>query len=393
MLRKLLSVLLALALCGCSANTDTQPTVSTLPIPTATETPTESTVPPTEETLSVFDPYAVTAEMSAEELVGQLFLARCPETETAISHVSQYHLGGYILFGKDFENETPASVTETISAYQAAAAIPLLIAVDEEGGTVTRVSTNPTFRAERFRSPRDLYAQGGMESVLQAETEKSRLLSSLGINVNMAPVCDVTTDPTAFMYRRSLGQDPQTTGQFAAETTEIMSSFGIGAVLKHFPGYGNNADTHIGIAVDNRTLDALEINDLVPFSAAIKTGSPAVLVSHTIVACLDGERPASLSPQVITYLRQSMGFDGVVVTDDLAMDAITHRYGAEEAAIMAIAAGCDLLCSSEYQVQYNAVLDAVNSGRLSRQRVIQAAARILQWKYSLGLLTVNQSVF
>ena len=202
----------------------------------------------------------------------------------------------------------------------------------------------------------------------------------------MAPVCDITTDPTAFMYKRSLGLSPTVTGVVIASMVNIMDDHKIGSVLKHFPGYGNNKDTHIGIAVDDRTLTQLEQADLVPFRSGIFVGCDAILLSHTIVNGLDSEMPASLSPAVVAYLRQTMGFDGVIVTDDLVMEAITDLYGTKEAAILAVLAGCDLLCSSEYGAQYEAVLSAVESGRIPMQAIRDAAARILLWKHDLGLL-------
>ena len=226
----------------------------------------------------------------------------------------------------------------------------------------------------------------GLDLVLDTEAEKCSLLISLGINVNMAPVCDVTTDPNAFMYSRSLGQDPQTTGQYIASVVSVMASNATGSVLKHFPGYGNNTDTHTGIAVDNRTLEALETADLIPFQAGIDAGCDAILVSHTIVTCLDGTLPASLSPAVIDYLRNNMGFTGVIVTDDLVMQALTDQYGTGEAAVLAVQAGNDLLCSSEYAAQYTAVLDAVNTGRISMEQVKASVARILLWKHNLSLI-------
>lgn len=349
-------------------------------IPENTE---ETTAAPSEP---VFDPRAMADAMTTEELVGQLFLARCPSDETAVQDVQTYHLGGYILFGRDFEGQTPDSIQATIADYQAAAGIPLLIAVDEEGGTVCRVSSNSAFRDSRFPSPRRLYDEGGLELVLETETEKCRLLRSLGINVNMAPVCDVTTDPDSFMYSRSLGQDPQVTGEYIRQVVGCMQTHQVGGVLKHFPGYGNNTDTHVGIATDDRSLAELEGVDLVPFRAGIEADCDAILVSHTFVNCLDSQLPASLSPAVIGYLRQSMGFDGVVVTDDLVMQAITDLYGTEEAAVLAVLAGNDLLCSSEYQRQYTAVLEAVNTGRIPVSQIKDSVVRILQWKYDLGLL-------
>lgn len=388
-MRRLLCLCLLICfLWGC------QPTIPDPPAADVTQVPSEPTVdtqtkpdqpapPPTEP---VFDPVALAAEMSTEELVGQLFLARCPSDETALSDIQTYHLGGYILFGRDFDGRSPENVRQTIDDYQAAANLPMLIAVDEEGGTVCRVSSQPAFRGSRFPAPRKLYDAGGLELVLDTEAEKCQLLSSVGINVNMAPVCDITTDPDAFMYSRSLGQSPAVTGEYIASVTQLMARVQMGSVLKHFPGYGNNTDTHVGIASDDRSLDTLVNSDLVPFQAGIQAGCDAILVSHTFVNCLDTQYPASLSPVVIGYLRNNMGFDGVIVTDDLVMQAITDLYGTEEAAVLAVLAGNDLLCSSEYQRQYTAVLEAVNSGRIPLSQIQKSVARILQWKYDLGLL-------
>ena len=264
--------------------------------------------------------------------------------------------------------------------------MPLLIAVDEEGGTVTRVSRYPAFRSEPFPSPRELYAAGGMEAVLNAEKEKAQLLTGLGINVAMGPVCDIATEPSAFLYRRSLGQNPEETGRFAANTVSLYRSSGLGSVLKHFPGYGSNADTHTGIAVDRRTLARLEEEDLVPFRSGIAAGCSCILVSHTVVTALDDSLPASLSPAVHDYLRNALGFTGVIMTDDLVMQAITDAYGAEEAAVLAVLAGNDLLCSTEYAVQYGAVLSAVQDGRIPEALLDAAVMRVLQWKRDLGLI-------
>ena len=322
--------------------------------------------------------------MTLEEKVGQLFLARCPG-ETAVDELQKYHLGGYILFAPDVQGETKTSLKEKIASYQEASNIPMLIAVDEEGGTVCRISNVSTFRESRFPSPRELFSKGGMELVLSAEAEKSSLLKELGINVNLGPVCDITTDPAAFMYKRSLGQSPEVTGDFAAQMCAVMGSNGIGSVLKHFPGYGNNTDTHTAAARDKRTLEELESRDLIPFAAAIETGCDAIMVSHTIVECLDPEYPASLSPAVHNYLRSKMVFGGVIVTDDLVMSAITDLYGDGEAAVMAVLAGNDLLCVTNYAVQYKAVLAAVQDGRIPAEQLDIAVERILLWKYRLGL--------
>lgn len=346
---------------------------------TSTETqPTETTAAPTIEEILL-------DTMTVEEKVGQLLLARCPDIN-AIEDISAYHLGGYILFGRDFDNETPDTVKAKLKQYQSAATIPLLIAVDEEGGTVCRVSNRSAFRSTRFPSPRKLYESGGLAAITTAEEEKCQLLHDLGINVNMAPVCDVTTDPNAFMYSRSLGESPEVTGAFIQNTVAVMSQYQVGSVLKHFPGYGNNTDTHTGIATDTRSLETLESVDLFPFAAGIALNCDAILVSHTIVTCLDEEFPASLSTAVHAYLREEMGFDGVIVTDDLIMEAITQQYGAGEAAVLAVLAGNDLLCSTEYHIAYEAILKAVQEGRISAELLDQAVLRLLRWKAKLGLL-------
>lgn len=377
---KVLYLLLCLLLlCGCSAEKPTgKVPETTLPV-VASEA---ATVP--QETIPADPIRDILDNMSLEERVGQLFLARCDDTY-ALEHIEAYHLGGFVLFGRDFQGQTPDSFREKIAAYQSTASIPLLIAVDEEGGTVTRVSSNPSFRASKFSSPRSLYNHGGMERVLYEESEKCALLKDLGINVNLGPVCDITTDPSAFLYDRSLGQNAAITSDFAANVVTLMDSYSLGSCLKHFPGYGNNADTHTGIATDSRLLRELEERDLIPFAAGIAAGADAILVSHTIVECLDPEIPASLSPAVHAYLRQTMGFEGVILTDDLAMEAITDAYGAGEAAVLAVLAGNDLLCSTEYTVQYEAVLAAVLDGRISIDVLNAAVRNVLKWKINLGL--------
>lgn len=375
----ILFLTLIFLLCGCAAAQPESLIESPLP---QTEETTEATTIATEPP----DPMELLLNaMTVEEKVGQLFLARCPAAN-ALEDIKTYHLGGYLLFGRDFQGETPDSFRQKIADYQQYAPIPLLIAVDEEGGTVCRVSNQPAFRSSRFPSPRESYAAGGMEQVLSVETEKSALLRDLGINVNMAPVCDVTTGFGAFMYDRSLGESPEETGRFVSSAVKIMANHSIGSVLKHFPGYGNNTDTHTGMAIDDRTLEELENGDLIPFATGIKAGADAVLVSHTIVTAFDAELPASLSPVVHAYLRNTMNFQGVIVTDDLVMEAITDAYGPEEAAILAVLAGNDLLCSSEYPIQYPAVLEAVQSGRIPMEQLDESAMRILQWKRELGLI-------
>ena len=312
------------------------------------------------------DPIAARAQelldgMTLEEKVGQMFIARCPETDAA-QLAADYHLGGYILFGRDFKDKTAEQVTTDIQSYQDAAEIPLLIAVDEEGGTVNRVSSNPNLRSSPFRSPQSLYSEGGLELVSSDAQEKCRLLESLGININFAPVCDVSQDPADFIYDRTLGRDAQETSQYVAAVVETMAEEGMGSVLKHFPGYGNNTDTHTGVAYDDRPYDTFLTSDFLPFQAGIAAGADMVLVSHNIVSAMDEASPASLSPEVHRVLREDLGFTGVIVTDDLVMDGVRDFAGDDEAAVLAVQAGNDLLCCTDFQTQVPAVLAAVESG-------------------------------
>ena len=332
----------------------------------------------------------ILASMTIEEKVGQIFFARCPETHAA-ALAAEYHLGGYLLFGRDFKDKTREQVVSDIQSYQGASAVPMLIGVDEEGGTVVRVSSNPALREARFQSPQQLYAQGGLEAILADAGEKDSLLRALGINVNFAPVADLSTDPADFIYDRTLGRDAQETSQYVAAVVEQMSADGMGSVLKHFPGYGSNVDTHTGIALDQRPLELFWEQDLLPFQAGIaagaETGRAAVLVSHNIMAALDPDLPASLSPTVHDLLRQGLGFEGVILTDDLAMDAIGQYTADGSAAVLAVQAGNDMLVTTDFTQQIPQVLAALEDGTLDPALIDRAAARVLGWKYDLGLLS------
>lgn len=323
-------------------------------------------------------------QMTEAQKVGQLFLARCPE-EDAAGFVARYQPAGLLLFGRDFEGRTPETLRSFLGECQKAAQLPLLVGVDEEGGTVTRVSGREAFRAARFRSPQAVFADGGWEEIARDTAEKDRLLRALGINVNLAPVADVSTDPSDFIYARAFGQGTEETAQYAVAVVRQMSNDGIGSVLKHFPGYGNNDDTHTGAVFDERPMEELRARDLKPFAAAIQAGAGSVLVSHNVVVCLDAERPASLSPAVHSLLRGELEFDGVAVTDDMAMGAVTQYADNGEAAVLAVNAGSDLLISSDVPTQYSAVLAAVQSGEIPQERLNQAVYRVLRWKREIGI--------
>ena len=321
--------------------------------------------------------------MTLEEKVGQLFFVRCPETN-AVEDISTYHLGGYLLFGRDFKDGdnwlTKEQFLEKIQSYQDAAEIPLFIGSDEEGGTVTRASRNPNLFSEPFKSPQAIYSADGMEALAQDALDKSQALLDLGINVNFAPVCDVSTNPGDFIYDRTLGQDAETTADYITRTVLTMGDAGEMAVLKHFPGYGNNADTHTGIAVDDRPMETFENSDLLPFKAGIEADAPFVLVSHNIVNCMDPDLPASLSPAVHKVLREECGFEGIAITDDLAMDAVQAYAKDGAVAVMALQAGNDMVITTDYRTQIPAVIEAVKNGTLEESVIDSACFRVLKCK-------------
>lgn len=324
------------------------------------------------------------SQMNLSEKVGQMFFVRCPE-KNAAQVVADYHIGAYILFARDFEEKTKEQVKDNIKSYQDKAKIPLLIGVDEEGGTVTRISRFTAFRSSRFKSPQELYKEGGLDAISQDTTEKCQLLTSLGINVNFAPVCDIATDTSAFIYDRTLGEDVNETSEYVKQMVYQMKSSNVGSVLKHFPGYGDNKDTHVGTSSDNRSMDDFRKKDFLPFKAGIEAGAQCILVSHNVVNAMDSSNPASLSSKVHEILRDELGYNGVIITDDLVMDAITGVENDSEAAVKAVLAGNDMLISSNYDKQITAVINAVNDGRISEDIINKAVTRILCWKLSLGL--------
>lgn len=386
-MKKLFSIALILSTavlcvaCNFSNASSSDNVVYTSEIQSSTVQPT--TISEEEKTENIIE--NLISEMTVEEKVGQMFFVRYPDID-AEQQVSEYNLGGYILFGKDFDGKTREEITDNISACQNSAKIPLLIGVDEEGGTVVRVSSNENLRETPFLSPRDAFKNGGWSVVEEDAEEKADLLLSLGINVNLAPVCDVTSDYDAFMYDRSFSGNADEVSRFVKKVVEISGEKKLGTVLKHFPGYGNNEDTHTGIAYDNRDFSAFTKNDFKPFIVGIESGADCVLVSHNIVSCIDSEYPASLSKKVHNILRNQLGFDGVIMTDDLSMGAITDYTGTENSAVLAIKSGNDLLCCSDVDEQYPAVLSSVKSGEITIEQVDGSVKRILKWKHNLGII-------
>lgn len=323
--------------------------------------------------------------MTWKEKIAQMILIEAPGNAAEIQE--KYQFGGYVLFGNDFADSTPASVKKRIKAIQKASKIPMLIAVDEEGGTVVRASKYPQFRSAPFQSPRDVYAAGGWAGIRKDAKTKSQFLKNLGINTNLAPVADVAYDSNNFIYKRSFSTDSAMVSKYISKTVKIMGQENVVSVLKHFPGYGNNGDTHTDLIHDRRSLATFKKRDLKPFAAGISAGCDMIMVSHNIVHCFDAKNPASISPKVIKYLRKTMGFEGVIVTDSVAMSGVVKFTGSEgESAVRAVLAGNDLVCSTGYKETYNALYQAFKAGRISKKQINASVKRILTMKYRRGII-------
>ena len=325
------------------------------------------------------------ATMTLEEKVGQLFWARVPSNHQ-IEDLQSYHLSGYILFGRDFEGRSLEDIKALTKGCQAAAKIPLLIGSDEEGGTVTRISS---ILETPFQSPMALYQQGGMEAVLSDTKQKAELLKSVGINAGLFPVADLARNQSAFIYDRTIGQDAQTTASYVQQVVEELKKSKVGSTLKHFPGYGDNGDSHTAIIQDNRSLDELRQADFLPFQAGIDSGADSVLVSHNILSKIDTV-PSSVSPKITDLLRKELHFKGVIMTDDFDMAGIADFVSQDEAAFQVIVAGNDLILGSSYQTQIPYLLKKISSGELTEERIDESVRRVLTWKYDLGLLGAAQ---
>ena len=312
-----------------------------------------------------------------------MFLVRCPEINQS-EFVRSFQPGGYLLFADDFENKSQEEVTAEINSYQSDADIAMFMAVDEEGGTVVRVSQ--FFRDERFQSPQLIYSQGGYQAILKDTKEKDDFLKQFGINLNMAPVCDVSLDSQDFMYARSFGKDAEATGKYVETVIKQMNKDQMGSCLKHFPGYGNNKDSHNQPVYDNREIETIKSNDWIPFQQGIENNANMIMVCHNIITSADHNLPASLSLTVHEMLRNDLSYDGIIITDDLAMESVSVLDSDENNAVKAIQAGNDMIISSDANNQYQAIYHAVKNGEISENQIDLSVLRILAYKQSLEII-------
>lgn len=345
-------------------------------------------------------PAPVTADMlTLEQKVGQLFIVRPDALDltlpqetindahadgvTAVTNdmrktLQQYPVGGICQFGKNIES--PSQLARFNADLQAASATPLLIAVDEEGGLIARLANNDAFNLPRYASAAAVGASGDPADAREMGQTIGSYLKTYGFNMDFAPDADVNTNPdNPIIGERAFSSDAATAAQMAAAAADGLRENGILPTLKHFPGHGDTAeDSHTDLAVTYKTREELENCELLPFAA--DTGLHAVMVGHIAAPNVTGDMtPATLSPTLIGMIPDAE--NALIVTDSLAMDAITAAYTPGEAAVLAIQAGCDvLLMPNSLPEAYAAVLDAVQNGTISEARLDQSVNKILHYK-------------
>ena len=327
-------------------------------------------------------------EMSVREMVGQVFVVSVGGTEPDYyieKMVRERNIGGVILFGYNMESEDQVRrLTTSLQrlSMRTDPAVPLFVAVDQEGGDVASapwVSPQP---------PAAEVGRRGDPSEARAVSERigTELLRA-GVNTNFAPVVD--TGFGAAIGNRSYGEDPDLVSRMGAASIEGFEAAGISSAAKHFPNHGPAAvDSHEGLPVVDHDAKTIESFDLPPFRAAVEAGTPMVMAGHLLYPAVDAERPASLSAKWVEVLREDLGFDGVVVTDDLAMAGVSGGGTPERAAVEAVKAGADLLLVSSPPEQqadaYDAVVAAVESGEITEERIRGSVERLLGVKETYG---------
>ena len=349
----------------------------------------------------------VLRSMTLEEKVGQLFFVRPdaldpaqaamaaesgPPGVTAMSPelgnmLVRFPVGGVVIFERNIRS--PEQLRTFLAALQRASKIPLILAVDEEGGAVTRLASRQDFGLPQFPSAAAV-GRGGAGAAERMGREIGAYLRDFGFAMDFAPVADVATNPdNPVIGSRAFSSDPEQAAQLAGAMAEGLRSAGIVPVYKHFPGHGDTAeDSHAGLAVCHKTAEELRACEWLPYLRNDLAGC-GVMVGHVALPAVTGERtPASLSEPIVTgCLRGELGFDGLVITDSLAMWGAKEGTTGAGAALGALRAGCDvLLMPEDLPEAYRAVLEAVRNGEISESRIDESVRRILRCKAQAGLL-------
>lgn len=324
------------------------------------------------------------SEMSLEEQVGQMFFA----TDTSDPELAaEHHVGGVLLGEQNTEGLDKNDVIAVVSSFQGASDLPLFIGVNEEGGSVNTLSGYAALRPKPFLSPQELMTTGGLGLVESDAEDKSAFLRQFGVNLNFAPLCDVTTKQSALLYDRALGADGDDTARYVETVVRTMKQEQVVPVMKHFPGYGDLEARGNDLALtDRRSREELEVRDFLPFRRGIEAGGEMILMGHTVTTALDRERPASLSSSAHQFLRRQFGFDGVIISQTLDARGLSAYGDRETLAVQAVKAGNDMLLTPDFETQIPAVVQAVRSGEISRERIQESVLRILKLKIEFGIL-------
>lgn len=303
-------------------------------------------------------------------------------------NLEQYPVGGIAVFKKNIQDENQLS--SLIADFQSASKIPMIVAVDEEGGAVARLANHEAFSLPKYTSAQDIGKTGDPEQARQMGRTIGGYLRFYGFNLDFAPVADVDSNPAnPVIGRRAYSTDAQQTAQMVAAAVEGFHEAGMLCTVKHFPGHGDTGqDSHYGTATSYKTWEEMKAMEMLPFEAGIAAGADVVMTAHitTPNATTDG-LPASLSYTMITErLRGELGFQGVIVTDALGMNAIKNHFTPAESAVAALRAGVDvLLMPSNLRAAFDGVVRAVENGTLSEERLNESVRRILTLKQKAGL--------
>lgn len=358
------------------------------------EAPVETEEPVVEEEKSQLDEIvdACIAEMPLEDKVAGLFIIT-PEaltgTDVAIKagdttkeKLSQYAVGGLIYAKQNIKSAD--QLKEMISGTQGFSKYPLFIGIDEEGGSVSRIAESGL--ADNVGTMGDIGTSGDPSKAKEAGSAIAAYLSEYGFNLDFAPVADVILEGNSIIGDRSFGSNAGDDAAMVSACVEGLQEGNVSACLKHFPGLGSTTeDTHEGMATSEKTKEDFETTDFLSFQGGIDAGADFVMVSHLSVPNITGDNtPSSLSDKMITdILRGELGFNGIVITDAMDMKAVTDYYTSDEAAVKALQAGADMILMPEdFEAAYQGVLDAVNNGTLSEERINESLQRIYRVKYS-----------
>lgn len=340
------------------------------------------------------------AGMTLEQKIAQMFVIT-PEALTGYANVTaagdttktcyqQKPVGGIIYMEENLlgSEQTTQMLTDMQAIAKETTGLPAFLSVDEEGGTVTRIAKNEAFGVNDVGNMSDIGASGDTSKAGQAGVTLGTYLKALGFNVDFAPVADVLTNPdNTVIGTRSFGSDPQTVADMVSAELQGLQSQGVYGVVKHFPGHGGTAgDSHEAAVTLDKSLEDLMATELVPFERAVQDGVSFVMVGHISVPSVVGDdTPASLSQMMVSnVLREQLGYDGIVITDALNMGAVTDNYTSDQAAVLAVNAGVDmLLMPQDYEAAYNGLLAAVQDGTISEERIDESVVRIVRVKLSM----------